>query len=299
MPAEPSTPGHAWSGLVYPAVLGLIIGLAVGLIGWQKSPYGAWLGLVPPVLFVWLAARKALRRRRAASGPFPTAWRTWLERHLPFYAGLDRAGRRQFEERVQHYLAEQTFEGVGGVAVTDELRLAVAAGVAFMLHGRPGWAISTQRTVLFYPEGFDSEYLFEDTGAEFDGMVHGQGPLILSAPAVLDSWDYPTDGSNVVLHELAHLLDYSGAEADGVPSLIDPASLPAWNRLVEREMQAVKIGKSLLRGYAATNPAEFFAVAVENFFERPDLLQRRHPDLFEALSAFFNLDPREALKANS
>jgi hypothetical protein len=82
------------------------------------------------------------------------------------------------------------------------------------------------------------------------------------------------------------------AVAEGVPSLMDRSSAKAWSQLVRREMQYVRLGKSLLRRYAATNPAEFFAVAAENFFDRPQQLYDRHPELFEALTAFFNLDPR-------
>ncbi|MDX1548092.1 MAG: zinc-dependent peptidase, partial [Rhodothermales bacterium] len=112
------------------------------------------------------------------------------------------------------------------------------------------------------------------------------------APAVMEDWAAPGTGHNVVLHEIAHLFDFDDAYAEGIPSLMDPKSAEAWSRLVRREMRRVRLGKSLLRRYAATNPAEFFAVAVENFFDRPDALKQRHPHLFDALVAFFNLDPR-------
>ena len=138
---------------------------------------------------------------------------------------------------------------------------------------------------------FDEDYLDTDYAA-YDGMVHAQGPIILSVNAVEADWARPGNGHNVVLHELAHLFDFEHGGAEGTPSLMDSASAEAWRALVRREMRRVRLGTSLLRGYAATNPAEFFAVAVENFFDRPATLHRRHPHLFEALVAFFNLDPR-------
>jgi hypothetical protein len=143
---------------------------------------------------------------------------------------------------------------------------------------------------VFYPGRFDEGYDLEDDAA-YDGMVHAQGPVLFSAPAVEDGWAR-ADGYNVVLHELAHLFDFEGAPgADGVPSLMDPGSADAWRGLVREEMRRAQLGKSVLSRYASTAPAELFAVATEQFFERPVRLRRHHPRLFDALRAFYNLDP--------
>src|SRR5690606_5370190 len=195
-----------------------------------------------------------------------------------------------FERDVQIVLAEAAFEAVEGVEVTESLRLGVAAGAALMLHGRPDWELPRGRTFLFYPGTFDDEYELDDV-ASYDGMVHPQGPVLLSAPAVEAGWSR-ADGYNVVLHELAHLFDFQAQGADGVPSLMDPASADAWRALVRDEMRQARLGRSVLRRYASSNPVELFAVAVEQFFERPVRLQRHHPRLFDALVALFNLDPR-------
>ena len=269
--------------------LALVLGGLAALVG-LRAGIGVWPGGVVALGVLAVGARKPLRRWRLARRAFPEAWRRWLEAHVPFYRALDAAGRRRFERDVQVFLAEQRFEGVG-VEVTDELRLAVAAGAALLLHGRPDWEWPARRTILFYADRFDADY-FEDETGEFDGMAHAQGPIILSAKAVEEGWAVPNDGSNVVLHELAHVFDFGDLEADGMPTLLDPTSAEAWRRLIRQEMVKVRQGRSLLRRYAATNAAEFFAVAVENFFERPELLAHRHPELFAALRAFFNLDPR-------
>lgn len=277
------------SNFVFHLVLAGMLGGAAAVVGAKATPVGAWLGLVPPLVVAWATLRRPLRRWRVARQPLPAAWRAWLEAHVPLYAGLPPEGRARFERDVRFILDEWTFEPVG-VEVDDGHRLGVAAGAALLLHGRPDWELPARHTVLFYPSTFDEDYLGSDRAA-FDGMAHEQGPVIVAAQAVEDGWANPFDGSNVVLHELAHLLDYLNASADGIPALVDPGSVDAWRRLVRREMQAARLGKSLLRSYAATNPAEFFAVAVENFFERPALLRRRHPELFDALVAFFALDP--------
>ena len=282
--ARPSTLG-------FYALLALILGGGVAVIGGRVEGLSPWLGVLPVLVIGWLAFKKPLRRWRLARRPFPEAWRTWLEGHVPLYAHSDTDGRARFEQDVRFFLEERTFEGIQGVEVTDVLRLSVAAGAALLLHGRPGWELPGQSTILFYPDRFDDDY-YDTEDAAYDGMAHAQGPVILSRRAVEESWAYAGDGSNVVLHELAHLFDFENAFADGTPSLLAPGSAAAWEKLVKQEMRRARIGKSLLRRYAATNPAELFAVAVENFFERPDALRRRHRALFDALVAFFNLDPR-------
>lgn len=279
-----------------PSTIGFGVGLAVilgggaGAIGAQVSPWGWLLGPVAALLVLMTTVRRPWRRWRAVQQPFPEAWRTWLIDHVPVYRAATPADRRRFENDIRLFLLENRFEAVGGVEVTEALKLQVAAGAALLLHGLPDWELSTRRTILIYPDRFDDAY-YDTDDADFDGMVHEQGPMILSAPAIKESWSRPGWGSNVVLHELAHFLDYANEFADGVPALIGAGSEEAWRQLVRREMQYVRIGKSVLRRYAATDPAEFFAVAVENFFDRPHVLERRHPELYEVLVTLFNQDP--------
>jgi Mlc titration factor MtfA (ptsG expression regulator) len=277
--------------LAFALVLAVLAG-AMGAVLSGQLFGSAWGGLAVAVVVLVLAARRPLRRLRASRRPFPAAWQRWLGQHVPLYRRLDAAARRRFERDVQIVLAESRFEAVEGVEVTDELRLGVGAGAALLLHGRPDWELPRGRTFLFYPGTFDAEYEFDDEEeAVYDGMVHPQGPILLSVPAVEAGWAR-RDGYNVVLHELAHLFDLKGAGADGLPTLLDPSSVGAWRALVREEMGRAELGRSILRRYASTDAAELFAVAVEQFFERPVRLQRHHPGLFDALVALFHLDPR-------
>ena len=278
------------SSIIYYVLLALILGGGVAVIGGRAAPGGEWFGLVPVLLIALYALRRPLRRRALARQAVPADWRAWLEAHVPFYQAAEAPARRRFERDVQFFLNERAFEGIDGVDVTDPLRLAVASGAALLLHGRPDWELPAV-PMLLYPGRFDDDY-HGGVYAEYDGMAHEQGPVLLSAPAVEASWAGTGDGSNVVLHELAHLFDFKNAGADGIPSLMDPSSEAAWQALVRREMDRIRQGDSLLRRYGATAPSEFFAVAVENFFERPEALRERHAELFEALASFFNFDPR-------
>lgn len=279
------------SSLITTILLAVIIGGGVAIIGHEATSVGAVLGLVPALLVLAIGLRRPLRRWRIARRSLPSSWRRWLQEHVPVYRRLDEEGRARFERDVQFVIDEYSFEGVQGVQVTESLQLSIAAGIALMLHGRPTWELPGSRSVLFYPDRFDETY-HGGIDADYDGMAHEQGPIILTAQAVERSWTEAEDGDNVVLHELAHLFDFANEGPDGVPSLVNPASARDWQALVRREMRRVQQGRSLLRPYAAEAPSEFFAVAVEHFFEQPDRMARWHPDLFQALVSFFCLDPR-------
>ncbi len=279
------------SSVLATIVLALVVGGAVAMVGLQVRPWWGLLGIVPTTIILGVGLWQPFRRWRLARTALPADARAWLRTHVPLYPRLDADARDRFERDVQFILDEYSFEGVQGVVVTDVLRLSVAAGAAVLLHGRPDWELPGSRSVLFYPHRFNDEY-YDSADAAYDGMAHQQGPIILTAPSVKDSWADSGDADNVVLHELAHLFDFDNEGADGVPSLVAPASAGNWQSLVRREMKRVRRGRSILRPYAAEAPSEFFAVAVETFFEQPHRMARRHEELFTALVAFFHLDPR-------
>jgi len=280
--------------ILFIVVIAVLLAGGVAVVGYQVDGLSPWVGLVALVAIPVLGLRRALRRWTAVGKAFPEPWRAWLEQRVPVYRLANAEARGRFERDVQMVLSEARLEAVGGAALTDDLRLTVAAGVATLLHGRPDWELDLSRTFLFYPDTFDDEYLVEGN-SDYDGMVHPQGPVLLSTRAAIEGWEHPEDGSNVVLHELAHLFDFADPadlDADGIPTLLDPGSQEAWQRLARREMALAKRGRSILGRYAATHPAEFFAVGTERFFEIPERMADRHPEMFQAFSALYNLDPR-------
>lgn len=274
-----------------PLLWGGMSALLAGLAAWRGAgvAVGVGVGLALWALVALVALSRPLLRLRVARQRLPEAQRTWLAEHVAVYAALDAEGKDRFERDVRFLLADLRFEAVDGLALTDTLRLAVAAGGATLLAGRPDWELPLGRTILFVPDSFDEAYGDEEAGV-YDGMVHAQGPVVLSAEAVAAGWSR-ADGSNVVLHELAHLFDIDGQGADGLPTFLDPASAGAWRALADSEMRRARTGRSVLRSYAAHDRAELFAVATEQFFERPARLRVRHPELYAALRAFYALDP--------
>lgn len=207
--------------------------------------------------------------------------------HATIYRFLNQPARQRFETDVTWAMDEWECDGVGSVDVDEDLRLSVATGVATILHGRPDWELPGSKSVVFYPTVFDDDY--EIGGGSFSGMAHSQGPILLSVPDTKRGWQR-NEGRNVVIHELAHRLDFFQSSAGGTPSLLDARSYENWVATVKEEMERVQRGRSMLSSYAATGPEELFAVATESFFERPLTMARDHPRLYKALKALYGLD---------
>jgi MtfA peptidase len=276
------------SALAWNLLIAVFVGLGIGVISEAATSGFWWLGVVAFVVSMAFALRRPIRRWRVARRSLPEEIIGWIRDNVPLYSVVDAEERVRFERDVAFLLDEWSFEPVGDVELTTERRAAIAAGGAVLLHGRPDWELPPRHSVLIYPGRFDDDYLTEHRG-DFDGMAHEQGPVIVTADAVDSDWAEPDNGHNVVLHELAHLLEFRNVQVR-----VDTADGDAidWETLVEREMRRVRSRNSMLRQYAATNRMEFFAVSVEVFFERPDAMATRHPELFAALKTFFNLDPR-------
>jgi MtfA peptidase len=274
------------------------VGIFAGAIAWEPAGPLRAVGIAVGVAVVLalLGAWKFVRRARLLARPFPEAWRDVLRQRVAFYRTLDDAGRRRFEDDVRIFLSEQSIQrvvpGRPGPTddVDDETRLLIAASAAMLVHGWPSFQWPRVRDILVYPGSFDEEYA---SGGDVVGMVHAQGPILFSSRDLRTGFRRPTDGHNVGLHELAHVLDLTSGHADGAPAGAEWVTTAPWMKVIHDRLKKARRGKgpSALRGYAATNEAELFAVAVEVFFEQPARLQARDPQLYAMLAEYFGQDP--------
>ncbi len=263
-------------------VLGLAMGAASG------GAIGGALGLgVGAVLWRALTTR-ATERERVRLAPFPDEWRRILEERYDHYHRLPPELRRRFEEHVALFLAEKRITGVE-VEASLELRLLVAASAATLTAGWEGDHWDHLAEVLLYRKDFGRDYSFDEN--DLAGQAHPWGTIILSVPRLEESFDDPDDGFHVGLHEFAHLLDVEQTRFDGVPRGLNAARSREWLEVVDHEMDRLRRGKSVLDPYAGENPAEFLAVAVETFFERPLDLRQRHREVYAILRDYFGQDP--------
>ena len=270
----------------------------------------------PALLFiVWLGTaswRRERRRSRLRAQPFPAAWEAVLQRRLPYLHYLPDVLQRALRGHVQVFVDEKRFVGCHDLVVTDEMRVTVAAQACLLLLGHGGGFSPQLRQILLYPEAFivdrdraDGMGLVTRERRVVSGESWAHGQVILSWPDVLAGAADPEDGRNVVIHEFAHQFDQQKGFANGAPFLsrrpgeTRAARQARWAAVLQREFDHLRrrayaglLGPMpLFDPYAASEPAEFFAVASEVFFERPLDLAAEHPDLYRELAEFYRLDP--------
>ncbi len=234
----------------------------------------------------------------------PTAWRAIISRNIPLFDRLNEEDRQELLGHVQVFLAEKRFEGCGGLELTDEIRVTIATQACLLLLHRKTDYYPQLTSILVYPSGYvvnENRQVAADVWEEGEQSRLGQtgrrmGSLVLAWDAAKYGATDPSDGKNLVLHEFAHQLDFEDYAADGVPVLSSRRDELSWAEIMRTEFAALQAADvagipTLLDTYGATNPAEFFAVATEAFFERPRALRGRHPRLYGELQRFFRQDP--------
>jgi len=279
----------AFSGIALLALVFLAFWLRLtGKPLWATLPIAAVLAFGLYELLTW----KLRRRRKILAQPFPPKWMEVLEREVIFYRALDSNEQLRFRREVQVFLGEKRITGIK-TQVDETTRVLVAASAIIPIFGFPDWEWDQISEVLIYPSRFSEDFSSDDSGKHrILGMV-GTGAMnrmmILVKPDLLHGFRNSGDKRNVALHEFAHLVDKSDGTIDGLPGVgMDRKSSGPWIELVRRKMEEIRRGDSDIDEYALTNEAEFFSVATEYFFERPGVMQRKHPELYKSLSAVFN-----------
>lgn len=244
------------------------------------------------------------RQRRAAllAAPPPESWLPILRQSLPVVERLTDAHRRQLFGSMRLFLRSKKFEGCGGQEITEAIRVTIAAQACMLLLGRKSRVYPGLKTVLVYPHTYRSGRKGMFGGDNGQGARLGEswnrGVVVLAWDSVLGGARNFEDGHNVTFHEFAHQLDQEDGAADGAPILAERSAYAPWARIFSREYEGLV--KRTRRGqrdtmdrYGATNPAEFFAVATETFFEKPRQLKEHHPELFKELYRYYRVDPTD------
>jgi Mlc titration factor MtfA (ptsG expression regulator) len=252
------------------------------------------------MLFLW---SKAHHRRELLAQPFPVSWLGYLSANVTQYRSLSNDEQRKLGDITRILIAEKSWEGCGGLALTEEVQVTIAAQAALLVLGFEGEYYRNVETILVYPQGFLVTVrrpgvggVIEEQTVPYAGEAALRGPVVISWADARRGGIEAGDGHNVVLHEFAHKLDMRDGAADGAPYLRDGAQIEAWSRVMSAEYQgllaAIRAGEpTLLDPYGGTNAAEFFAVATECFFEMPRRMQAEHPELYTVLRDYYGQDP--------
>jgi Mlc titration factor MtfA (ptsG expression regulator) len=254
-------------------------------------------------LLAWSLPR--WRLRRALAQPLGADAIAILERNVGQYRAMDGAERARIERLVRRFLHEKTFVGCAGLEITDEMRLTIAGQACLLLLGARGEAVyPTLNAVLVYPGAFlvprrqvDAAGVVTEERQDLLGESWGDGRVILSWDHVRRAGMEAPPSHNVVLHEFAHQLDSESGTTNGAPYLGSAERYRSWSEVLARDFAALRHDawfgqEGVLDHYGATNPAEFFAVATEAFFEQPHRLAARHPALYEEFLKYYRVDPR-------
>lgn len=245
---------------------------------------------------------RSKRRALRMSESVPDQWKALIEKNIPIYKRLPDELKTQLHGLVNVFLDEKAFVGCGELEITDEIKVTIAAQACMLLLNRKSTFYPKLKTIYVYPHTYVAKGLMNDGGLIVEGKSVRLGESWQNGPVVL-TWDSVTggarniqDGRNVVFHEFAHQLDQEDGDADGAPILDHRSDYRGWAQVLGAEYERLCSKtkgrrRSVLNKYGATNPAEFFAVATEAFFEKPRQMHKRSPDLYEELKHYYKLDP--------
>jgi Mlc titration factor MtfA (ptsG expression regulator) len=271
----------------------------------------SFVGSGEPTLFHPFKDR---RRKALRAEPLPPEERAIIARNVPFVARLPEVDRAELEGLVQIFLAEKSFEGCGGLELTLEMKVTIAAQACILLLHRDTDLYPDVASILVYPGAYRAVSRTNLGGVMLEGEQARlgeswtRGVVILAWDHVTATTTHPLDGHgdahNVVLHEFAHQLDSEDGAMNGTPDLGARARYRSWAEILGAELAELsrEIHDDLatdIDPYGATNPAEFFAVVTEAFFETPRALKTRHPALYQELAGFYRQDPASLGSANA
>ena len=266
------------------------------------------IGLIA-IFFITKKLLRQAKHKHLLNMPFPDEWIKIIEKNVPLYNRIPESLKKQLHGLMNIFLAEKKFEGCGGLEITDEIKITIAAQACMLLLNRKTSYFHKLHTILVYPHTYIAKTISSNDRIIVEGQDARLGESWQNGPVVL-AWDSVTGGTsnihdarNVVIHEFAHQLDQEDGSADGAPILEKSSRYITWAKVLGQEYETLqrkkkKHRRSILNKYGATNPAEFFAVATETFFEKPKQMKKKHQELYEELRNYYKLDPAEWMQAD-
>lgn len=226
-------------------------------------------------------------------------------RYLPLLKGLSDEEKKSLETTCILFMYEKSFEGAQGFTITPHMILVISLQACLLILKLGLNSYKNFSTIIIYPSGFrTNRQVIDENGIVVHDRTHTLGESWQRGPVVL-SWDDSElggliDGSNLVIHEFAHKLDMQNGVANGYPPLHKGVNRRDWVKGFTNAYDYFKRkyhGHDLhgINGYAATNPAEFFSVFSEMFFEKPSVIRKHFPDIYTLLEEYYQQAPLHRL----
>ena len=251
--------------------------------------------------------RKFKRKRlneKLKNSAFNPEWVLILQKNMALYNKLPYSLKHKLHGLIIVFLHEKIFSGYNGLEINDEIRVTIAAQACLLMLNRDEELYPSLYNIYVYPGAFKSMQTTSDGVVQSIeesvriGESWQRGHVILSWQHSKQGGINKGDGQNVVYHEFAHQLDHEDGAIDGTPVLESAENYAAWSRVFSEEyirlrdkMSANK--QTLIDSYGAVSEGEFFAVITELFFEKPQLFDKEHPELYKELIKFYHLNPLE------
>ncbi len=242
------------------------------------------------------------RRKQIKQQLFPKEWRRILRNNVPYFYSMPADIQLQLKQHVLVFLSEKNFFGFEGIKINDEIKVTIAAQACLLLLNRETNYYPKLKSIYVYPSAFitthqtrNSAGVLQKQKRVLSGESWELGKVILSWKDSKQGGIVFNDGHNVVIHEFAHQLDQETGVANGAPFLKSKNN-QCWSQILTKEFEKLQLQAkhnqvSLLDHYGATNPAEFFAVASEVFFERPIDMKEQYKKLYTQLQNFYKVNP--------
>lgn len=240
-------------------------------------------------------------RERRLQEPFPEDWQQLLETQVPLYRKLPTALKGQLQQHVQLFIAEKSFYGCDGFEVNDRVRITIAGHACLLILARSFTDFDEVSSILVYPDAYhvreveSDGFVVSESSQIRAGEASSHGQVVLAWAECEEGAVNPEGHHNVILHEFAHQLDYLDGTADGAPPLSGEQARH-WQQTMTQAYEQLRDSlrhhqQPWLDPYGATEPAEFFAVLTEAFFQQPEHLKHEQPEVYRALRGFYRLDP--------
>lgn len=222
----------------------------------------------------------------------PHEWVIYLEEKIKFYKNLSKPDQEEFKSRVLHFINTTSIVGFSNMSISGIDKLLVGISAIIPIFRFKNWEYHFLNEVIIYPKAIPGQAQFK--GSYVNGLV-GKGPMegrmILAKDALYHAFSNNTDRKNVGIHEFAHIIDKQDGKIDGIPNvLLDETQIGPWLELIRSKSKEIREKKAKINNYALTNDAEFFAVVTEYFFEHPEMMVKKHPELYKQLEVIFNKD---------
>ena len=241
------------------------------------------------VLIITIRRGKNLKRETEIS-EFPERWVEYMKKHVKFYNKIHPDEQEEFKNRVLHFINSTRIIGYARMPITDIDKLLVGVSAIIPIFRFKNWKYNFLHEVILYPKAIPGKGPYR--GSYINGLV-GDGPMegrmILARTALYHGYSNTTDRKNVGVHEFAHIIDKQDGKIDGIPNvLLDDAQIGPWLELIRSKSEEIKSKKAKINNYALENDAEFFAVVTEYFFEHPEMMVKKHPELYRTLEKIYS-----------